>query len=181
MARIQALRFLGLAACVALVGCGNLPTGLGKVPPRQNAAAAFGNTPNYSAVDKYSFLQAEVNYPATGGDHRIEVGAYLLGEVFEIVKAVQVKQLRLALFDSKCVPSGMFAPHAMCSASYAIDFDDGNARRVEGAVGPVDIGNMIARESFPFTLGDRVFHERLTPLLLVIVDDMRIKLVGPTR
>ena len=73
-------------ALVGVAGCANPPTTLGKVPARINVVEKYGNAPAYTAVDKFSFLQAEVEYPASGGHHRINIGDFLLGEVFEAVQ-----------------------------------------------------------------------------------------------
>jgi hypothetical protein len=74
-------------AAVALFtsGCANSPTSLGRVVPRANIVATYSASPNYETVDKYSFTQAEVLYPASQGHHRVSVGDYLLAEVFELL------------------------------------------------------------------------------------------------
>lgn len=168
-----------VVACAVLVGCANFPTGMGKVPPRLNIAEVFGESPNYEAVDKYSFIQAEIEYPASGGAHRIGVGDYLLAEVFDSLKGRRIEQLRLLQFSARCKPSRMFAPTALCEVSYKMVIREGESRIIESTLAPVDIGGIRVRDSGALalvSLGDAYFHKQVSPLLQAITDDMRAKL-----
>lgn len=174
---MRVLAILTLAA--ALTACGNFPTAMGKVPPRVNIAAAFGDSRNYDAIDKYSFVQAELEYPADNGHHRIAIGDYLLAEVFDILKDREVRSLRLVEFRARCNYSGSFMPHALCEVTYKIDIRETENRLVEGKLGPIDIGGVRARQSgllITVTLGDDSFQKQVSPVLQAIGADLRAKL-----
>jgi len=185
MSQYQKLCAATSMICVlGLSGCANPPTSLGKVPPREDFIAKYGRTPNYNAVDKFSFTQAEVLYPASGGHHRIGVGDFLLGEVFDIFEQRPMQLVRLLRFKSQCDPSGLFAPHAICATAYEIEMDDGQRSFVQSTISAVDVGNIRVRQDpfllvLPIVIGDDFFQRQIGPLLEAIKADLRQKL-APT-
>lgn len=186
MERIELLtRALVICALMAvLAGCANAPTSLGKMPARDNIAAAYGGTANYNTIDKYSFAQAELEYPASKGHHRLQIGDYLLGEVFDIFKNRAVQLVRLLNFKAQCNPSGIFNPHALCEANYSIDVHDGARRVVTSSVPAVDIGNIHVRQDqfflVPLTTGDDFYQRQVAPFLKVLSEDLRKRLAPPS-
>lgn len=181
---IRIFRSLFLIGSVFMfAGCANTPTSLGKVPPRFPIVATYGSTPSYAAVDKFSFTQAEVLYPASSGHHRISIGDYLLAEVLEILRTSKVAGVALVRFEAPCEPSSVLLPRVLCSVNYQVELHTGSKRSLlSGSISKVDIGQMKAKSSelffMPVTLGDDYFQNELTPLLNAIVADLRPKLTS---
>lgn len=174
---------LFVSSVLMFSGCANTPTSLGKVPPRFPIVATYGSTPSYAAVDKFSFTQAEVLYPASSGHHRISIGDYLIAEVLEILKTKNVVGLALLRFEAPCEPSGVFLPRVLCSVNYQLELNTGSKRSLlSGSISKVDIGNLKAKNTelflMPISLGDDYFQNELTPLLKAIVSDLESKLVS---
>lgn len=177
------MRKISLALmCTALMlaGCANSATSLGRVAPKSNVVAAHAGTANYDAVDKYSFAQAEVLYPASNGHHRIAVGDFLLSEVFEVLRSRSVKLVRLLAFSAQCDSSGVFMPHVLCNVEYTMEIDDPPKRTVQGKLRSIDIGNMVVRQDqfflLPVVVSDEFFQKQLSPLLQAISADFREKI-----
>ena len=177
------MRFTNLVCIttvLTLVGCANAPTSLGRVSPKSNVVASFAGTQNYETIDKYSFVQAELLYPASNGHHRIAIGDFLLAEVFEILKANPVRMLRLTHFVAKCDSSGIFMPHALCNVEYTIQIEDPTRRIVNGSVRAVDIGNIVVKQDqfflLPVVVSDDFFQKQVDPLLQAISSSIREKL-----
>jgi hypothetical protein len=185
MERIELLaRALFICALMAVLGgCANAPTSLGKMPARDNIAAAYGGTANYNTIDKYSFAQAELEYPASKGHHRLQIGDYLLGEVFDIFKNRAVQLVRLVSFKAQCNPSGMFMPRAICEATYSIDVQEGSRKVVSSTLAPVDIGNIHVRQDqfffVPLITGDDFYQRQVAPFLKALSEDLRKRLAPP--
>jgi hypothetical protein len=76
MTNIAQCLIVCLTVAVAAVGCANPPTTLGKVPARNNIVQKYGRTEAYAAVDKVSFMAAEVQYLVYGGHHKINIGDF---------------------------------------------------------------------------------------------------------
>jgi hypothetical protein len=169
-------------AAVALLasGCANSPTSLGRVVPRTNIVATYSASPNYETVDKYSFTQAEVLYPASQGHHRISVGDYLLAEVFELLGTRPVKSLRLLEFTARCNPSGLFMPRVIRDVGYKIELLAQNKTLIVGSLKGLDIGNQVVKQDqfflVPVSVGDQFFQNQIAPVLGAAVADMRAKL-----
>lgn len=176
-------RLLALALAAVVSGCANSPTTLGKVAPRENVVAKYSASPNYDAVDKYSFAQAEILYPASGGHHSIAIGDFLIAEVFDIYKDRRVELVRLLQFKSQCDPQGTFFPHAVCGTSYTIEAKDPLRRVIEASVGPIDIGNIVVKQDqiflLPLVVGNDQFQGQAAPLLKAISISLRAKLAPP--
>lgn len=171
--RITTIVFPLLAALLAS-GCVNNPSSLGRVPPRTNIVATYSASPSYDAVDKYSFTQAEILYPARQGHHRIAIGDYLLSDIFEILGSHPVKLLRLLSFSARCNPSGIFMPHVICDVDYRMEVHGREKSIIEGQLTKVDIGNQVAL--MPIVVSDEFFQNQVSPLLRATSADIRKKL-----
>jgi hypothetical protein len=165
----------------AATGCANPPTTLGKVPARNNIVLKYGQTAAYAAVDKFSFLAAEVEYPATGGRHKINIGDFLLGEVLETVQGKEIGEVRLTEFKSQCNRSSVVFPHAICRTTWRINIvSRGMNIDVASSIPEIDIGPVRVRQDqfllFPIVIGDDFFQGQIGPLLRAIADDISTKI-----
>lgn len=175
--------FVCAMVLVGMAGCANPPTTLGKVPARINVVEKYGNAPAYTAVDKFSFLQADVEYPASGGHHRINIGDFLLGEVFEAVQGKEITSLRLVSFKSQCNNGSVILPRAMCKTDWVMDVSaNGVNKRIVSSLPVIDIGNVHVRQDqfmlIPIVKGDDFFQGQIGPLLKMISTDVVEKLVA---
>ena len=172
---------LALFAALLASGCANGPSSLGRVPPRTNIVSTYSTSPSYDAVDKYSFAQAEILYPATSGHHRIAIGDYLLGDIFEILGSHSVKLLRLVAFNARCDPSGVFLPHVICNVDYKLAVHDREKLIIEGQLTGLDIGYQVVRQDqfflIPIAVGDEFFQNQVSPVLQATCADIREKLL----
>lgn len=171
-----------MVLALLLSGCGNLPTSMGKLPAKRSIVEAYGSTPNYNAADKFSFLQAALLYPASGGHHRIEIGERVLSDTFEALGASPITALRLVQFSAVCEAKGSFPVAVFCPANYRIELEVAGAKKtIQGSVAAVDLGAMVAREGtilfVPITLGDGFYHQRIEPFMEALASDLskRIK------
>lgn len=173
--------FFMVITMISILGCANTPTSLGKIASRANIAATYGNSINYNAVDKYSFAQAEVELAASGGYHKIQVGDFLLGEVFAALEAKSFELARLNSFKSQCNNDGVFLPHFLCVSTYSMQVvQQGKLISIEGTTAPIDIGNSMVKQDalfgFPIVVGDDVFHNKITPVLQALAKDIKEKI-----
>lgn len=173
--------FVCVSVLVGVVGCANPPTTLGKVPARINIVEEYGGEPLYNAIDKFSFMQAEIEYPASGGHHRINIGDFLLGEVFKAVEGKDITNLRLTKFKSQCNNSSVVLPRALCKTDWEIVVNSkGVSKQITSSIPIVDVGNVHVRQDqfmlMPIVKGDDFFQGQIGPLLQKISDDVMSRL-----
>lgn len=163
-----------LLAALLASGCVSSPSSLGSVPPRANIVETYSASPSYDAVDKRSFTQAEILYPARSGHHRIAIGDYLLGDIFEIIGSHPVKLLRLLTFNARCNVSGTFISRVTCDVDYRMEFHGREKSIIEGQLTGVYIGPQYDRNSY--WVSDEFFQKQVSPLLRATSADIRKKL-----